>query len=153
MNQVLRDGRRSKIEQINNKTKHVNNLTTNLDLDMRQNFLNSCCFIFKQGFGGKQDSISSMTFFCYVSFFLCKLVFLEKCYFCGRIGRGMWRKLTKTKDLHNKIWSILASKGHVKTFNNGVVSRSKSQYLKPYFNTCFEVVCIKLKLIFCHWVS
>lgn len=60
----------------------------------------------------------------------------------------MWRKLTKTKDLHNKIWSVPASRKHVKTANNGVVSRSESQYLRPYFNTCFEVVCIELKLIF-----
>jgi hypothetical protein len=60
----------------------------------------------------------------------------------------MWRKLTKTKDLHNKIWSILASRRHVKTASNGVVSRFESQYLKSYSNTCFEVVYIKLKLIF-----
>jgi hypothetical protein len=73
---------------------------------------------------------------------------LEECYFCGRIDRGMWRKLMRTKDLHNKIWLILASRGYVKTANNGVVGRSKSQYLKPYSNTCFEVVCIKLKLMF-----
>jgi hypothetical protein len=33
----------------------------------------------------------------------------------------MWRKLIRTKDLHNKIWLILASRGHVKTTNNGVL--------------------------------
>ncbi len=60
----------------------------------------------------------------------------------------MWRKLTKTKDLHNKIWSILANRRHVKIVNNEVVSKFESQYLKLYSNTCFEVVCIKLKLIF-----
>jgi len=52
---------------------------------------------------------------------------LEECYFCGRIDRGMWRKLTRTKDLHNKIWSILANRRYVKTPNNGFVGRSKSQ--------------------------
>ncbi len=73
---------------------------------------------------------------------------MGECYFCGKIDRGMWKKLTKTKDLHNKIWSILTSKEYVKTTNNGVISRSKSQYLKPYFNSCSKVFCIKLKLIF-----
>ncbi len=38
----------------------------------------------------------------------------------------------------------MQSRGHVKTANNGVVSRSENQYLKPYF----EVVCIKLQLQF-----
>ncbi len=75
--------------------------------------MNSCCF--KLGFGRIWGNISFPPCFGCVSLLFASLSVFENIDLCVVEVEVERKKLKKIKDLHNKIWSILAGRRLVKT--------------------------------------